>query len=65
MTVTSDYVRSDVSCTDDVRIQTREIGFVDVLVGTNTGRGNEPAKVGVVERAHRFEKLVALRLPRH
>ena len=65
MTLAPDHVRRDVSRTDDVRIQTREIEFVDVVVDSDVRREDESAPVGVVERAHRLVELVAPGVPRH
>jgi len=64
MAVTSDDVRRDISCTDDVRIQRGEVEFVDVLVETDLGGKDEAATIGVVKRPHRLEKLVAPGIPR-
>jgi len=65
MPLTPDDVGQDVPGTDDVWVKTREVEFVDVLVDTNLGCENETAPVGVVERSHRVEELVASRTPQN
>ena len=55
--VTPDDVGRNVSCTDDVWIETREVEFVDVLVYADFRREDESAAVGIVERPHRLVKL--------
>jgi len=62
--VTPDDVRRDVPSTDDVRIQTRKVEFVNILMEADLGGKDEATAVGVVERPHRFVELVSPGIPR-
>ena len=64
MALTPNHIRRDVACADDVRIETRKVEFVDILMEADFWCEDEATTIGVVECAHRFVELVSPGVPR-
>ena len=64
MAVTPDRLRADVSSADNVRIQRRNVQFVNVVVNANFRRERESAAVGLMKLAHLFREFVSPTPPR-